>query len=62
MKNTQIIFALLSLLFLAGCSSPRVFEGNASDVEELVGLYTLSPMDPIIVSLLGIPQEKQIDT
>ena len=62
MKKTGTVFALLFALVLAGCSGPAVFD-SGSDVEEgtLVGLYKLRALDPLSITLLGIPQEKQID-
>ncbi|MBI9020115.1 MAG: polysaccharide biosynthesis/export family protein [Verrucomicrobia bacterium] len=63
MKNTGIIFALLLIFVLAGCSGPAAFDRtSAGDENALVGLYKLRALDPLIVTLLGIPQEKQIDT
>lgn len=62
MKNKQVLAALLSLLFLAGCSNYRSFESSSLNPDELVGQYTLAPLDPIYVSLLGIPEEKQMQS
>ena len=56
------LLVLLCLLFLGGCSTSRVYEGTPSEVDELVGLYTLNPLDPIFISLLGIPKETEIES
>lgn len=62
MKNTGIIFALLLIVVLAGCAGPTMFDRTPStDGDALVGLYKLRALDPLVVTLLGIPQEKQID-
>jgi len=63
MKNTGILFTLSLIFVLAGCSGPTVFDRTPSgDGDALVGLYKLRALDPLVVTLLGIPQEKQIDT
>lgn len=64
MKNKGIIFTALMMLVLVGCSSRPPMIGGVSGEENssVVGLYKLCPLDPITISLLGIPEEKQIDT
>jgi len=62
MKKMGTIFALLLAFVLAGCSGPAVFNsGSDADEGALVGLYKLRALDPLSITLLGIPQEKQID-
>ncbi len=62
MKKTGIIFTVLLPFVLAGClslerapSAPESGEGVS-----LVGLYRLRELDPLQISLLGIPQEKEM--
>lgn len=65
MKKTFINSLVVLLLFLVGCvgttQTPLMSEGP-DDSAVLVGLYALTPLDPLMVSLLGIPEEKQIQT
>jgi len=61
MKKTHVLVTLL-LLLMAGCSNYQAVESIPVDSNELVGLYTLAPLDPIYISLLGIPEEKQMET
>jgi len=62
MKKYGILAILLSASLLAGCFSTVQVEESAEDSGALVGLYNLKPLDPLFVSLLGIPQEKEIQT
>ena len=62
MKNYGVLVAVLLVALLAGCLSPVVIEESAEDGAPLVGLYKLQPLDPLTISFLGIPDEKQIDT
>ncbi|MFA7257334.1 MAG: polysaccharide biosynthesis/export family protein [Kiritimatiellales bacterium] len=64
MKKKGIIFTVLTILVLAGCSSRPPMIGGVPGEEDssVVGLYQLRSLDPIQISLLGIPEEKQIDT
>ena len=61
MKKEFIFFTII-ISFLMGCSSPVMIGEEPEEATALVGLYTLTPMDPLLVTLLGIPEEKQIDT
>jgi polysaccharide export outer membrane protein len=61
MKKAGIFFVLLITFVLAGCSSrPVTLSGEEDSV--VVGLYKLRSMDPVMINLLGIPEEKQIET
>ena len=61
MKKAEIFLVLLMTLVLAGCiSRPAVIPGE-EDLS-VVGLYQLRSLDPLQISLLGIPEEKQIET
>jgi polysaccharide export outer membrane protein len=64
MKKKELVFTVLILMGLVGCSSRPVIIGGVHGEEDLsvVGLYQLRSLDPIQISLLGIPDEKQIDT
>ena len=62
MKKYGVFVVLLSAALLAGCLSPVHIEETADDSGQLVGLYNLKPLDPLFISLLGIPQEKVIET
>ncbi len=62
MKKCEIFIVLLSAVLFAGCLSPVDMEEASGDSGELVGLYSLKPLDPLFISLLGIPQEKVIET
>ncbi len=62
MKKIWIFFVLILGLFMAGCFSPAGFEVSSADEDApLVGLYRLRALDPLMITLLGIPQEKQMD-
>jgi len=62
MKKTGLIFALLFALALTGCFGPATFDVNPDGEEgALVGLYKLRALDPLVINLLGIPQEKAIE-
>jgi polysaccharide export outer membrane protein len=60
MKKAEIFFTLLmTAVALAGCvSRPAILPGE----EDTVGPYKLRAMDPVQINLLGIPEEKQIET
>ncbi|MBC8207317.1 MAG: SLBB domain-containing protein [Kiritimatiellales bacterium] len=62
MNKYRIFVVLLTAALFAGCLSPIHVEETGSDSGPLVGLYNLKPLDPLFISLLGIPQEKQIET
>jgi len=62
MKKTGPLFALLLILFLAGCFSPSNIDVISGEEDApLVGLYRLRALDPLVIMLLGIPQEKQME-
>jgi len=63
MKKTGLIFTLLLIFVLAGCFSPPIVdvESVEEDGGPMVGLYRLRALDPLVITLLGIPQEKQLD-
>lgn len=62
MTKTVSICALLSVFLMVGCMGPSVSErSSAADDGALVGLYKLKALDPLTVTLLGIPQEAQIE-
>ncbi len=62
MKKIRNLFALLLILMLAGCFSPsRIDVSSGGEDTPLVGLYRLRALDPLVITLLGIPQEKQLD-
>jgi len=62
MKKIGPIFTLLIIFMLAGCFSSSNVEVFSSDENApLVGLYRLRALDPLVITLLGIPQEKQMD-
>lgn len=59
MKRFGILFAVFAGFILAGCmSSPNVAVVSSGEV----GLYKLRSLDPVVISLLGIPAEKQIES
>ncbi len=63
MKKTGNLFALLIILMLAGCFSPSTMDiSSGNEDAPLVGLYRLRALDPLVITLLGIPQEKQMET
>jgi polysaccharide export outer membrane protein len=65
MKKKGTIFTAVSImLLLAGCSSRPAMTGMVPGEEDssVVGLYKLRSLDPIQINLLGIPEEKQIET
>lgn len=52
------------MVFLGGCISRPAMTGVLPGEEDpsVVGLYQLRSLDPLTVGLLGIPEEKQIET
>jgi len=60
MKKYAAFFALFLVLILSGCTGPAVLTESDDDSGALVGLYNLKPLDPLFVSLLGIPDEKEL--
>ncbi len=62
MKKFKLCFMVLLGFLLAGCISQTTVD-TSSDCGDapLVGLYKLRALDPVVISLLGIPQEKQMD-
>lgn len=64
MKHAGLFLILLVALSLAGCGSFLSSSGIQADEQRssAVGLYKLQSMDPVTINLLGIPDEKQIDT
>jgi protein involved in polysaccharide export with SLBB domain len=60
MKKAGIFSVLLLVFALTGCSSQTGL--TLGEADSSVGLYQLSPMDTLQISLLGIPTEKKIDT
>ena len=62
MKKTGTLFALLLICMLAGCFSPsNMGISSVGEDAPLVGLYRLRALDPLMITLLGIPHEKQMD-
>lgn len=62
MKKYGAFFALLLAVIISGCAGPTIVTKSENESGALVGLYNLKPLDPLFVSLLGIPDEKQIQT
>lgn len=62
MKYKGFFVLLAGVILLGGCASSGFVEIASSDSEGVVGAYTLAPLDPIKISLLGIPKEKDITT
>lgn len=64
MKKAGIVLVWLMTFVLAGCSSHPAMMGTLPGEEDpaAVGFYKLCPMDPLTISLLGIPSEKQFET
>jgi polysaccharide export outer membrane protein len=63
MKKAGVFILLLMVSVFTGCVAPVSLQETADDASEpIVGLYTLKVLDPLYISLLGIPQEKEIET
>ena len=62
MKKYGVLVVLLLLTVLTGCLSSVVVDKAAEEGAPLVGLYNLKPLDPLFIALLGIPDEKMIET
>jgi polysaccharide export outer membrane protein len=62
MKKIGLVFVLLVAGCLAGCMAPVSVDGTVFDASDNVGLYSLKPLDPLYISLLGIPEEKVLQT
>lgn len=61
MRKTAFVIMLFIGAMLSGCFGPISVETVSEDPSALVGLYKLRPLDPLVISLLGIPNEKQMD-
>lgn len=63
MKKAGLLCILMMTFLLAGCSSrPSTGAGSGKEDSILVGFYQLRSLDSLKVSLLGIPEEKIIET
>lgn len=62
MKKAGAFVVFLMLVMLAGCFSVDRAETVADDSTALIGLYSLKPLDPLMITLLGIPKETVIET
>lgn len=64
MQKTGIIFTTLLIFMLTGCLSLETapIGAESSGGDSLVGLYRLRELDPLQISLLGIPSEKAMET
>jgi polysaccharide export outer membrane protein len=63
MKRFGILFSIVTMSLLAGCFSRTASVAVAGgDDSSLIGFYQLRSMDPLDVNLLGIPEEKNIQT
>lgn len=62
MKKAGAFVVFLMLVMLAGCFSVDRAETVADDPTALIGLYSLKPLDPLMITLLGIPKETVIET
>jgi len=57
-----LTFSLWLMFVLTGCLSTSVVEDvSEEDGAPLVGLYKLRALDPVVITLLGIPQETALD-
>ncbi len=61
MKKTCAFILLSALTFVSGCSAPRGMSPAPAASDAMVGAYTLAPLDPIRITLLGIPEEKMFE-
>ncbi len=64
MKKAGMFFVLLMVLLFGGCMGYQSMTGKVPGEEDqsIVGMYQLRALDPLQISLLGIPEEKQIET
>lgn len=62
MKKTGVLTIFLMTLVLAGCFNLNHVKPPVEDSDSLIGLYSLKPLDPLVITLLGIPEEKEIQT
>jgi polysaccharide export outer membrane protein len=60
MKKYGAYFVLFLAALLSGCAGTTVLNESVDNSGALVGLYNLKPLDPLFVSLLGIPDEKDL--
>ncbi len=63
-KAARIFFALLMITGMAGCNRRPVLLGVVPGEEDssVSGMYQLRSLDPLQISLLGVPDEKIIET
>lgn len=61
-KSVVLMVALVLVTLISGCTSQPPVLVPGEEAAELVGRYKLRTMDPLQISLLGIPQEKAIET
>lgn len=62
MKKIGVFIVLLAAIVFSGCVETVSVMDSVEDTNALVGLYKLKPLDPLYISFLGIPQEKQVET
>lgn len=65
MRQIAIVTTLIMAIFLGGCAYFPVTATRVDSLEEdqpVIGLYQLRSMDPVQIVLLGVPEEKQIQT
>lgn len=62
MKNVGFVFLVFLAVWVTGCLGPVSVERTIAPTSDQVGLYSLKPLDPLFISLLGIPEEKGIET
>jgi polysaccharide export outer membrane protein len=66
MKNAGLFLVwMTTVLVLCGCVGsrpPDIGAGSGEEDAAFVGMYQLKAMDPLQISLLGIPEEKLIET
>jgi polysaccharide export outer membrane protein len=62
MRKIGVFIVLLAVAMLSGCMGPIAVEKPVEPSGgQPVGMYILKALDPLYISFLGIPQEKQIE-
>ncbi len=61
-KSVVLMLALVIVTLISGCASRPPVLVPGEEAAAVVGRYKLRTLDPLQISLLGIPQEKALET
>ena len=61
MNKIGFVSLLVLTACVCGCMGPVAPASSVPDLSGPIGFYNLKPLDPLLISLLGIPEEKAMD-